>query len=241
MSICQKFVVICLSVALAACASTSTPIGGAPGVTVAQSDGLPMPSLEDYSPEDFSGVLRALDVVRIDVFGVEELSREVQVSQNGTIDFPLIGSVEAAGRTTDELSLAVENRLRETYVRQPDVTSRITERNQQFFTIGGEVDRPGRFPITSSITLMEALAIGGGFDEYASQDEVLVFRTVGEERYIGVYNLKGIQRGNYADPAIYPSDIVMVGDSPGRRRLENILALTAALTSPLILVERVLN
>lgn len=241
LSISQKIVVISMSVALASCASTPTEIGTAPGITVAQSDGLPMPRLADYTPDEESGLIRALDVIQIEVFGVPELSREVQVSANGTIDYPLIGNVVAAGQTSDELSAAVESRLRNSYVRNPDVVSRITERNEQYFTIGGEVNRPGRFPIASSISLMEAMAIGGGFDEYATKEEVLVFRTVGDERYIGVYNVTAIQQGNYADPVIYPSDIVMVGESTGRRRLQEILSLTTALASPLILVERVLR
>ena len=240
MSICRKFTVIGLTAALAACASPP-PLGGAPGATLVQTVELPAPSHADYAPDPADGAIRALDVIQVDVFGVEELSREVQVSANGTIDYPLIGSLEAVGRTSDELSFEIEARLRDTYVRQPDVTSRITERNEQFFTVGGEVAQPGRFPIASSITLMEAVAIGGGFSEFAKEDEILVFRTVGEDRYIGVYNLEGIQRGNYADPDIYPSDIVMVGDSPGRRRLETILEITAALSTPLIVLERVLN
>ena len=197
---------------LTACASSQTAVGGAPGVSVSEADSMPTPGIEDYAPDATAGVIRALDVLQVDVFGVPELSREVQVSANGTVDYPLVGSVVAAGQSIEEFSFALENRLRETYVRQPDVTSRITERSDQFVTVGGEVDRPGRYPITSSITLMEAVAIGGGLDELASRDEVLVFRTVGEERYIGVYNLEGIRRGNYADPDIYPSDIVMVGE-----------------------------
>jgi len=241
LSICHKISVIGLAAMLAACTTSQTPIGGAPGLSVTETANMPMPGLENFAPDADTGLIRALDVIQVDVFGIPELSREVQVSANGTVDYPLVGSLVAAGQSVDEFSFSLENRLRETYVRQPDVTSRITERNEQFVTVGGQVDRPGRFPVTSSVTLMEAVAMGGGLDEYASKDEVLVFRTVGDERYIGVYNLEGIRRGNYADPAVYPNDIVMVGDSPGRQRLEEILALTTALASPLILIERLLR
>ncbi len=210
-------------------------------MTVAQSAVMPMPEITDVMPDPQTQLIRPLDVVQVEVFGIPELSREVQVSGNGMIDYPLIGSVEATGRTTEELSFALEQRLRDTYVREPDVTSRITERSTTLFTVGGEVARPGRFPIEGPITLMEAVAIGGGMDEFANEQEVLVFRTVGDERYIGVYNMQAIQRGNYADPQIYPSDIVMVGDSPGRRRIQDILSVVSSLTSPLILIERVLR
>lgn len=229
-----------LAISLSACASTP-PVGGAPGVSVAETASLPTPTFGDYGPELDEGIIRPLDTLSIELFGIEELSRAVRVGANGTIDYPLIGSVQASGLTTDELSFQLENRFRETYVRNPDVTTQIAERNEQFFTIGGEVARAGRWPIASSITLMEAVAIGGGMEEYANRSEVLVFRTVGDDRYIGVYNLQGIQRGNYADPTIYPGDIVMVGDSPGRRRLDQILELVPTITQPLILLERAVN
>lgn len=226
--------------ALAACAS-NPPVGGAPGVQIASVTDLPAPTLADFARPSEESVLRPLDVVHVEVFGVAELSRSTQVSPSGTLDYPLIGSLEAAGRTPTELALEIEDRLRRTYVLDPDVTVRMGERAPRNLTIGGEVAQPGRYPIEGPITLMEAVAIGGGLDEYASRDEVLVFRTVGDERYIGVYNLQGIQRGNYADPTIYPNDIVMVGDSPGRRRLEQMLAIATALTSPLVILERVVT
>lgn len=234
------FTASAMALLLAACASTP-PVGGAPGLTVADTSALPAPDFSDFAPAAEEGIIRPLDLIAIEVFGVEELSREVRVGANGTLDYPLIGSVQASGLTTDELSLELENRFRSAYVRQPDVTSQITERNAQFVTVGGEVSRPGRFPVASSITLLEAVAIGGGLDEFAAREDVLVFRTVGDERYIGVYNLEGIARGNYADPTIYPNDIVMVGSSPGSRRLERILGIFTAIASPLILLERIVR
>lgn len=202
---------------------------------------LPTPAIVDYMPDGQLNLVRPLDVLEVDVFGVEELSKEVQVGANGALDFPLIGSVTAMGRTTQELAHDIEGRLRGSFVLDPDVTLRITERAVQNFVVGGEVKDAGRYPLTEPITLMEAVAIGGGMDRFATRNEVLIFRTVNGERYIGVYDLRGIQRGNYADPTVYPNDVVMVGDSPARRRLDTVLQITAALASPLLLLERVLT
>ena len=202
---------------------------------------MPVPGIADLAPPADNGLIRPLDVIQVDVFGVPELSREVQVSANGTFDYPLIGSVEAVGRTTEELSFALESRLRGNFVKDPDVTSRITSRSDQLITVGGQVTQPGRFPVTTPVSLMEAVAMGGGLAEFADSEEVLIFRTVGDQRYIGIYNLQGIQRGNYADPTVYPSDIVMVGDNPGRRRLQETIGLVSAVTTPLLLIERVLR
>lgn len=237
----RKFASVLAIPLLAACATSQTPLGGAPGVSVAEMSTLPVPGVADLLPDEQYNVLRPLDVLAVEVFGVPELTRSVQVGATGSIDFPLIGSVPAMGRTPEELSLDIETRLRGSYVRDPDVSTRITDRSEQLVTIGGEISNPGRYPIGAPVTLMEAVAMGGGMGEYARQDEVLVFRTVGGERYIGVYNVQGIQRGNYADPVIYPSDIVIVGDSVMRRRLENILAITSAISTPLVLLERALT
>lgn len=225
---------------LTACASTP-PVGGAPGVEIATIAGMPEPTLQDYTQIGLESVIRPLDVLEVVVFGVEELSHEVQVDTTGTIDYPLIGSVPASGRTMEEFSLELEERLRSSYVLNPDVSARITERAERSVTVGGEVTRPGRYPVEGPISLMDAVALGGGLDDYAKEDEVLIFRTVGADRYIGVYNVKGISRGNYPDPQVFPNDIVMVGDSAGRRRLENILQITTAVGTPLILLERILN
>ncbi|GGD49582.1 hypothetical protein GCM10011411_06690 [Aurantiacibacter arachoides] len=236
----RKIIALAALSLLAACASTP-PLGGAPGSQVTTAAELPVPTVADFAPVSTDAQLRPLDVLEVVLFGIEDLSRTVQVGANGTFTYPLIGSVSAIGRTPEELGIELENRFRQTYVLNPDVTVRVTARAQQYVTVGGEIASPGRFEIDGPITLMEAVAMGGGLDEYAARDEVLVFRTVGDDRYIGVYNVEGIQRGNYADPTVYPNDIVMVGDSPGRRRLERILTLTTALSAPLVILERVLT
>ena len=66
-------------------------------------------------------------------------------------------------------------------------------------------------------------------------------RTVGGQRYIGVFNIEGIQRGNYPDPMIYPGDIVTVGDSPSRRTLESVLQFIPLLSTSAILIDRTFN
>jgi len=79
----------------------------------------------------------------------------------------------------------------------------------------------------------------GGLSDYAKSEEVLVSRTVQGQKYIGVYNLTAIERGNYPDPAIYPNDVITVGDSPSKRLLQSVLAFVPLLTTTAILVDRV--
>jgi len=99
------------------------------------------------------------------------------------------------------------------------------------------VKSPGRYPVVGSMTLLDAVATAKGTSDFAGLDDVLIFRTVEGQRFIGVYNLAAIQRGNYPDPGIYAGDIVQVGDSPARRRLALLTSLTPLFT-PLILLDR---
>lgn len=93
--------------------------------------------------------------------------------------------------------------------------------------------RSGRSPLLRLVNQAE------GLTQYARLDDVLIMRTVANQRYIGVYNLGAIQRGNYPDPQLFPNDIVMVGDSPERRRLEVLLqVLPPIITTAAILISQ---
>ena len=102
-----------------------------------------------------------------------------------------------------------------------------------------QVERPGAYPAIGKPTLLTVINQAEGLDQYAKLDDVLIMRTVDGQRYIGVYNVGDIQRGKYSDPRLYPGDGVMVGDSPGRRRLDDILPLITGITSAVILLDRI--
>lgn len=224
--------------ALSACSSTP-PLqpGGALAVTVPESGVLPAPDQSDL----YAGIrpyqIGPFDRLTIDVFGIPELSgKEVQTDAGGRISFPLAGVIEAAGKTPAEVELAIETRLRDRFVRDPQVTVNLKEAISQTITVDGQVAQPGVYPILGRMTLMRAVATARGTAEFAKQTEVVVFRTVKGQRMAALYDLKSIRSGYYEDPEIYPNDIVMVGDSPGRRLFKDALALIPLLTTPLILV-----
>ena len=224
--------------ALAGCAK-ELPIGQDSATMVAELSSLPAPSAQDYAVGRQDDQARPLDQLNIAVFGVPELARTVRVGNGGFFDFPLIGAVQANGRTLAEIGYEVETRLRGTYVRDPDVTVEFGERSGQLVTVSGEVARPGQYPIIQNTTLMEAVSLGGGRTQFSRISEVMVFREVNGQRYIGVYDLEGIQRGNYPDPQIYAHDIIVVGDSPNRRAMADLLQYAQIVTSPLILLQQV--
>jgi polysaccharide export outer membrane protein len=222
--------------ALSACATG--PAGEAPSIELAQLEALPVPGPSDYALPPANARVRPLDRLKVDVFGVEDLSRELQVDPGGALDFPLIGAVEANGLSPGELAARIEDGLRGRYVKNPDVTVSVLESPAQLITVGGEVGKPGQYPVIGSMTLMDAVAAGGGTSATARLKEVAVFRTVNGQRYIGLYDLKAIARGNYADPAVYPNDVIMVGESQTRRFLSAIAGIAPLLTTGVILVDR---
>jgi polysaccharide export outer membrane protein len=228
-----KFIVtFLLAFAIAGCSSTRE-FGVDPQVEVTDLAKLPKP--------EGAGVYRigAQEVLEVTVVGSDLLTSKFITDGRGSINYPLVGEVPLAGLTPAEASSAIANRLRGYYVLDPQVIVVPEDLQDITFSVGGQVGKPGDYPVDDRTTLMRAINAAGGLDEYAEREEVLVFRTVAGQNYIGVYNLEAIQQGNYPDPAIYANDLVMVGDSPGERRLERILQFIPVLSTAVILVDRI--
>jgi len=227
----------CAALMLANCAYG--PSGGQVGETgqvqVVATDSLPVPSVNDALAQTRSYLVGPLDVLIVDVLGVEEMTdRELTVDTAGRISIPLAGSVVAAGKTPEELAASIEERLQQNFMRDPQVSVNVKEANSQFVTVDGQVLMPGNYPILGDMTLMRAVASAQGLGEFAQQDDVVVLRTVNGQRYAGVYNIAAIRRGNYPDPAVYANDVVVVGDSVTLRRIKDLITILPAITSPLI-------
>lgn len=170
----------------------------------------------------------------VDVFNVPDLSRELQVDASGRIAMPLVGTVDARGKTAGELAAAVEAALRGRYVRSPEVTVNIKSSVSQVVTVDGQVGEPGLYPVTNQMTLMRAIASAKGLSEFARADDVVILRTVSGRRMAGLYNISAIRRGMYEDPPIYANDVIVVGDSPQRRLFRDVVSLAPLLAAPVI-------
>lgn len=227
--------------ALLACA-TRAPIGalqGASGpsssVEVVRSGVLPMPTLSDFTGEVLPYRIGAFDVLDIGVFGIDGLERrEVRVDGAGRVSFPIAGTVDAMGITPAELETLLAERLRANYVRDPKVSVNLKEQISQTFTVSGQVREPGNYPLIGKMTLIRAIARAKGLDEFAKTSEVIVFRQVNGQRMAGIYDIRGIERGNYDDPAIFPNDVIVIGDSPQRRLIRDMIGVAPTLLAPLI-------
>lgn len=115
------------------------------------------------------------DVVDVSVWKVPDLSRSVPVRPDGKISLPLIGDVDAAGKTTGELHDLVVTRLKP-YVPDPDVTVIVAQINSQKYFVLGQVTHPGSYPLSTPTTVVEALAAAGGFLDWAHTNKIMVVR-----------------------------------------------------------------
>ncbi|PVE50112.1 transposase [Arthrobacter sp. TPD3018] len=197
---------------------------------------MPAPTRGDLTASDRPSLIGPLDTIQVDVFNVPELSREMQVDASGRISMPLVGTIDARGKTAGELAGAVEAALRGRYVRDPDVTVNIKSSVSQVVTIDGQVIEPGLYPVTNQMTLLRAIASAKGLSEFARQDDVVILRTVDGRKMAGLYNIGAIRSGVYDDPAIYANDVVVVGDSPQRRLFRDFVSLAPLLAAPLIAI-----
>lgn len=220
---------------LGGCADT--PLMGQDGnkLVVTQKSELPPPSGADLIAATTPYRIGPLDKLDISVFGVPDLSGKFQADAAGRLSLPLVGEVEASGQTPTELADGIAQRLRGRFVRNPQVTVNLEETTSQVFTVDGDVIQPGSYPIIGNMSLMKAVATAKGLGEYARLEDVVIFRTINGERFAALYNLDAIRKGAYADPQIYANDLVIVGDSKARRRLQQFVQVSPLFTTPLIL------
>lgn len=195
---------------------------------------LPSPDRTDLVASDRLALVGPLDTISVAVFGIPELNREIQVDASGRIAMPLIGAIDAGGKTAAELGQDIEQELAANYVRDPDVTVNIISSVSQVVTVDGQVVEPGLYPVTNQMTLLRAVASARGLTEFAKQDDVVILRTVNGQRMAGLYNIAAIRRGAYEDPSVYANDLIVVGDSPERRLFRDIIQVAPLAATPIV-------
>ena len=218
--------------ALAGCA-TDRSFGGAAAIEIAELEELPAPRIENLY------VIGPQQGLQIEVVGAERLSGTCLTDGQSRISFPLVGLLDLNGLAPNDAAGLIANALEGRYLLNPQVRVIPSEIPPPTVSVGGQVNKPGEYPVLGRQSLLRVVNQAGGLAEYAKLDDVLVLRTVDGQRYIGAYNIRAIQRGNYADPTVYPNDIVIVGDSPNRRRLDSFLRFAPLLSTSAILIDRI--
>lgn len=179
-----------------------------------------------------------LDVLDISVFKVPDLNKEVQVAEDGTINYPLLGDVPAAGKTAHEVEQELTKKLGSKFLRNPQVTVFVKEFNSQRVTVSGAVKTSGVYAIKGRTSLMQVVAMAGDVDITTDSGDVIVFRTIDGQRSAARFDIDAIRAGRAQDPQVEPGDVIVVDTSATKVAFHNLigalpLASTAAVFSGL--------
>jgi polysaccharide export outer membrane protein len=141
------------------------------------------------------------DVVRVSVYGDAELTKTYKVDDGGSISFPLVGSVEVRGMTTQMAAAGIARALANGYMRNPDVAVEI-DTYRPFF-IQGAVKTAGQFTYVYGMTVRAAISTAGGYSETADRAQATIYRRQGKQMVKGTVSL---------DFPIYPGDTIVIAE-----------------------------
>ena len=164
------------------------------------------------------------DLLEIQVFGVDQLTRTVRVNSRGQISLPLVGTLQMGGLTAVEAERMLVARLSENYLQDPQVSLFIKEYTSQRVTIEGAVNKPGVYPLRGPTTLLQSLAVAGGQANLSDMTEVMLFRAERDgKRTALVYDVDRIRAGELEDPSVINDDLIVVKRSKARTVLKDSL------------------
>ncbi|TWT21075.1 polysaccharide export protein [Luteimonas marina] len=169
------------------------------------------------------------DLLEIAVFGVSELTHQARVNSNGMINVPLIGGVMAGGKTVPELEKELGARYADGYLQNPQVTVFVKEYTSQRVTLEGALKKPGIYPLTGKTSLLQAVAMAGGTDEFADLEGVVLFRHIEGKRMAAAYDLRLVRRGELEDPQVYGDDVIVIERSGSKSAFREFLRSVPAL------------
>ena len=161
---------------------------------------------------DDSFVIGNDDVLAINVWKEPEVSKSIPVRSDGKISLPLVGEVQATGRTPLKLEQEIAARLKN-YIAEPEVTVIVQQINSQKFNILGQVSRPGSYPLSNSATVLDAIALAGGFRDFAKQKNIYVLRQNADGSQTRIpFNYKQVVKGQNPaqDIRLQPRDTIVV-------------------------------
>jgi polysaccharide export outer membrane protein len=195
--------VLALGFGTAALAQTSNKTAnGSPS-----SDALPVhdraagnvPARVGGDPAGDEFVIGTGDVLAINVWKEAEVSRVVPVRPDGRISLPLIGELQAGGRTAKQLEAEIRTKLKD-YVSEPEVTVIVQEIKSQKFNVLGMVTHPGSYALVKPMTVVDAIAMAGGFRDFAKQKNIYVLHRDADGKQIRLpFNYKEVIQGRNSE------------------------------------------
>ena len=152
------------------------------------------------------------DVFDVRVYAEPELTGSYRVATDGTIDYPLVGRLSVSGLHTGEIQQLIVKKLTEGYLRNPQVTVTVKERNSQKISVFGQVVKPGQVGYYPNMTIVDAIASAGGFTGIAAKNSVNLRREAGGKVETHVYPVADITEGRSQNVRILPGDVLVVDE-----------------------------
>ena len=177
---------------------------------------LGLPSQLPAQEQDANYLLSADDLVDFRVFQEQDLDSVVRISGDGKANFPLIGSVKIGGLSIAAAVTVLQDRYRDGYLVNPQVSITVRAYAKKRFTVLGQVQKPGSYTIEGSeeITLLQAIGMAGGFTRIADPSKITVKRRAGGKESVLKFDAKQMARGaNDTFVVIRPGDVITVAES----------------------------
>jgi polysaccharide biosynthesis/export protein len=149
------------------------------------------------------------DILQIDVWKEQEITRSIPVRPDGKISLPLLNDVQAAGLTAMQLAANIRDGLTK-YLNNPQVTVTVTQINSRRIFVTGEVSKSGALPLLPGMTVLQALSTSGGFTQFAKEKSIYVLRNENGKQVKIPYNYKDVIKGKIEDTPLQPGDVIVV-------------------------------
>jgi polysaccharide export outer membrane protein len=172
----------------------------------------PAANAASANAHDNTFVIGAGDVLAVNVWKEPDISRSVPVRSDGKISLSLIGDVQAEGLTPLKLEQSIAEKLKN-YISEPSVTVIVQQINSEKFNVLGMVARPGSYPLTSASTVLDAIAIAGGFRDFAKKKSIYVLRQNADGTQTKLpFNYKDVIKGQKLEQNVklQPRDTIVV-------------------------------
>jgi polysaccharide biosynthesis/export protein len=167
---------------------------------------------DSKKPGDDSFVIGADDVLAVNVWKEPDISRSVPVRSDGKITLPLVGELQAGGQTPRQLQMEIATKL-QSFISEPEVTVMVQEVRSQRFNVLGQVTKPGSYVISNSAKVLDAIAMAGGFRDFAKKKSMYVLRQTPDGRQTRLaFNYADVIKGKKPEQNIElkPHDTVVV-------------------------------
>ena len=176
-----------------------------------RSDDASAPVKADREDRSKDYIIGPDDVLDVNVWKEQDLTRSLQVRPDGKISMPLIGDVQAAGTTAGVLAKTISERLKK-YLTAPQVTVILTQINSQKVYVIGEVTRPGAYPVLPGMTILQAISSAGGLTQFANSKKIFLMRNEDRTQAKYPFSYKEVLDGRKAEEnlAVKAGDTIVV-------------------------------